>query len=139
MFRGRVESWNLRDTHMFETLAALAGHLGPRSRIAVWAHNSHLGAARATELGAHGELNLGQLVRTTWPDDSLLVGFTTYTGSLTAGPHRGGRRGGAGATGRGGGGGGGGPPPRAGGRGEGALPRRGRRRRRRAARLGAAA
>jgi erythromycin esterase-like protein len=84
MFRGRAESWNLRDTHMFETLAALAAHLGPRSRIAVWAHNSHLGDARATELGAHGELNLGQFVRERWGGESLLVGFTTYTGTVTA-------------------------------------------------------
>jgi len=84
LFRGREESWNLRDTHMLETLEALAEHLGPQARFAVWAHNSHLGDARATELGAHGELNLGQLVRERWPDDSLLVGFTTYAGSVTA-------------------------------------------------------
>jgi erythromycin esterase-like protein len=84
MFRGRAESWNLRDRHMFETLEALSDHLGSHSRIAVWAHNSHLGDARATELSANGELNLGQLVRDAWADDSLLVGFTTYTGSVTA-------------------------------------------------------
>ena len=84
MFRGRVASWNLRDTHMFETLEALADHLEPRSRIAVWAHNSHLGDARATELGEHGELNLGELVRRRWGDEALLVGFTTFTGWVTA-------------------------------------------------------
>jgi erythromycin esterase-like protein len=84
MFRGRAASWNLRDTHMFETLEALADHLGPRSRIAVWAHNSHLGDARATEMGAHGELNLGELVRRRWGGTALLVGFTTFTGTVTA-------------------------------------------------------
>jgi erythromycin esterase-like protein len=50
----------------------------------VWAHNSHTGDARSTELGDLGELTLGQLVRTTWPDDSLLVGFTTSHGEVTA-------------------------------------------------------
>src|SRR4029079_15023527 len=67
MFSSRVSSWNLRDPHMAETLAELDGHLSRRrnrpARIAVWAHNSHLGDARATEMGESGELNLGQLVR----------------------------------------------------------------------------
>jgi erythromycin esterase-like protein len=84
MFRGRVSSWNLRDTHMADTLDALADHLGPRSRIAVWAHNSHLGDARATEMGEHGELNVGRLVRERHAGEALLVGFTTYTGTVTA-------------------------------------------------------
>src|SRR5436189_1263085 len=87
MFRGRVSSWNLRDRHMAEALAALAEHLssdGRPARIVVWAHNSHLGDARATELGDAGELNLGQLVRERHPDEALLVGFTTYAGSVTA-------------------------------------------------------
>ena len=87
MFRGRVSSWNLRDTHMAETLAALVRHLDGqvgRARIVVWAHNSHIGDARATELGAAGELNVGQLVRTAWPDEALLVGFTTDHGRVTA-------------------------------------------------------
>jgi erythromycin esterase-like protein len=61
MFRGRVSSWNLRDTHMVETLVALRDYLDVP--VAVWAHNSHLGDARATELGAAGEHNVGQLVR----------------------------------------------------------------------------
>ena len=87
MFGGRVASWNLRDTHMMETLDALlawtartAGH----SRAVVWAHNSHLGDARATQMGAWGELNLGQLVRQKYGDDAWLIGFTTHTGSVTA-------------------------------------------------------
>jgi erythromycin esterase-like protein len=63
MFGGRVESWNLRDTHMMETLQSLLGHAGRISgeaRAIVWAHNSHLGDARATQMGDLGELNLGQ-------------------------------------------------------------------------------
>ncbi|HEY3171317.1 MAG TPA: erythromycin esterase family protein [Thermoanaerobaculia bacterium] len=87
MFQGRVSSWNLRDTHMAETLDALARFLqseGREPKIAVWAHNSHLGDARATELGGAGELNLGQLVRERSGPDAVLVGFTTYTGTVTA-------------------------------------------------------
>ena len=82
MFRGRASSWNLRDTHMADTLDALAAHL--RGRIVVWAHNSHLGDARATEMSRWGELNLGQLVRERHPGQALLVGFSTYTGTVTA-------------------------------------------------------
>jgi erythromycin esterase-like protein len=87
MFRGRSESWNLRDTHMEETLYVLAEHLEARqgeAKVVVWAHNSHLGDARATEMGAGGELNLGQLVRAERGRDARLVGFSTYTGSVTA-------------------------------------------------------
>lgn len=87
MFRGRVESWNLRDTHMFETLEALRAHLVSRGlppRVVVWAHNSHLGDARATELGEAGELNLGQLVRERHGDRARLIGFSTYHGTVTA-------------------------------------------------------
>lgn len=87
MFRGRVSSWNLRDEHMFETLQELAGHLrGPHdsARIVVWAHNSHLGDARATEMGDSGELNLGQLVREHYTSDCANVGFSTYSGTVTA-------------------------------------------------------
>jgi protein-L-isoaspartate(D-aspartate) O-methyltransferase len=60
MYYGAVESWNLRDRHMFETLERVLRHYGPESRGVVWAHNSHLGAAAATELGERGELNLGR-------------------------------------------------------------------------------
>ena len=88
MFRGHVASWNLRDRHMVETLGALVEHLRARSRraakVVVWAHNSHLGDARATELGRHGELNVGQLVREQHDRDAVLVGFTTYSGTVTA-------------------------------------------------------
>jgi erythromycin esterase-like protein len=87
VFRGGSESWNLRDRHMAETLETLGDHLertqGP-AKFAVWAHNSHLGDARATEMGERGELNVGQLVRRRHPGESLLVGFTTYSGTVTA-------------------------------------------------------
>ncbi len=88
LFSGRVSSWNLRDRHMADTLDALAGHLGRQrqapAKIVVWAHNSHLGDARATETAASGELNVGQLVRERHPGDCRLVGFTTYAGTVTA-------------------------------------------------------
>jgi erythromycin esterase-like protein len=86
MFHGR-ESWNLRDTHMAETLDTLTAHLsrqGPRAKVVVWAHNSHLGDARATEMGQRGELNLGQLVRQRYGHEAFNIGFSTYTGTVTA-------------------------------------------------------
>jgi erythromycin esterase-like protein/predicted phosphoribosyltransferase len=86
-FRAGIESWNLRDLHMAETLQALVEHLertrGP-TRAVVWEHNSHIGDARATELGQAGELNVGQLARERHGEQALLVGFTTFTGTVTA-------------------------------------------------------
>ncbi|HEX4155440.1 MAG TPA: erythromycin esterase family protein [Acidobacteriaceae bacterium] len=84
MFGGRVSSWNLRDRHMADTLDRLLDHLGPESKVIVWAHNSHLGDARATEMGHIGEINLGQLVREHYDRDAFLLGFTTYSGEVTA-------------------------------------------------------
>ena len=87
MFRGRHSSWNLRDTHMAQTIDALVSYLerqGREPKVVVWAHNSHLGDARATEMGQRGELNVGQLVRQRYGDAAVLVGFTTYTGTVTA-------------------------------------------------------
>ena len=87
MFKRRVSSWNLRDTHMADTLDALLAHLGRRfstPKIVVWAHNSHVGDARVTEMGEAGELNIGQLVRERHPGNAVLVGFSTYTGTVTA-------------------------------------------------------
>ena len=87
MFHRRMSSWNLRDTHMVETLDAVVEHLereGERARLCVWAHNSHLGDARATQMGRAGELNVGQLVRQRYGDDACLVGFTTHAGTVTA-------------------------------------------------------
>ena len=87
MYRGRISSWNLRDRHMAETLDALVDHLGRGGRapkIVVWEHNSHLGDARATEMGDEGELNVGQLVRERRGRDAVLIGFTTHHGWVTA-------------------------------------------------------
>lgn len=87
MFRGHVLSWNLRDRHMVETLEALMGHLGtPRNpaKIVVWAHNSHIGDARSTEMGLRGEWNVGQLVRERHASRAFLLGFSTYEGTVTA-------------------------------------------------------
>jgi erythromycin esterase-like protein len=87
MFQGRISSWNLRDQHMEETLEALATHLsrpGRPAKIVVWEHNSHIGDARATEIGYKGELNMGQLARERYPRDTVLIGFTTYQGTVTA-------------------------------------------------------
>ncbi|HLL99985.1 MAG TPA: erythromycin esterase family protein [Pyrinomonadaceae bacterium] len=89
MFRGRVSSWNLRDRHMAETVASLASHLenqGQSAKIVVWAHNSHLGDARATDMSrGRGEWNVGQLVREQYGEqDVRLIGFTTFEGTVTA-------------------------------------------------------
>ncbi len=87
MFLEEVSSWNLRDRHMAEALDALIGYLGRqgrRAKVVVWAHNSHMGDARATEMGERGELNVGQLVRERYGRDAVLVGFTTHHGTVTA-------------------------------------------------------
>jgi erythromycin esterase-like protein/predicted phosphoribosyltransferase len=87
MFVEKVSSWNLRDRHMIETLEALVAHLGRQGRpakIVVWAHNSHLGDARATEMSHRGELNVGQLMREKYAADAVLIGFTTHHGTVTA-------------------------------------------------------
>jgi len=86
MFLAEVPSWNLRDRHMADTLDALVAHLERQgdARIVVWAHNSHLGDARATEMSRRGELNVGQLVRERHGRDAVLVGFTTHHGTVTA-------------------------------------------------------
>lgn len=87
MFKSGHSSWNLRDTHMMQVLTALSAHLGndtAPAKIVVWAHNSHLGDARATGMHARGELNLGQLVRERFKEEAALIGFTTYHGTVTA-------------------------------------------------------
>jgi erythromycin esterase-like protein/predicted phosphoribosyltransferase len=87
MFLRDVSSWNLRDRHMVETLEALVAHLarqGGTPKVAVWEHNSHLGDARATEMGQRGELNVGQLVRERYGREAVLIGFTTHHGTVTA-------------------------------------------------------
>jgi erythromycin esterase-like protein len=86
MFAGRSASWNLRDTHMADTVELLANHLGEGepAQLIVWAHNSHVGDARATEMGDDGQLTLGQILRQRHPGETALVGFTTHSGTVVA-------------------------------------------------------
>jgi protein-L-isoaspartate(D-aspartate) O-methyltransferase len=84
MYYGSRESWNLRDQHMFETLQVLLAFRGPETKAVVWEHNSHVGNAAATEMGARGELNVGQLARETFGDGAYLVGFGTDHGTVAA-------------------------------------------------------
>jgi len=85
MFAGRSASWNLRDTHMADTLDMLAARLGKPDRpakLVVWAHNSHVGDARATAMSEAGELTLGQLMRQRHDGQVALIGMTTHTGGV---------------------------------------------------------
>jgi erythromycin esterase-like protein len=87
MFRREVSSWNMRDKHMMESFVRLTTHLSKKdypAKVIVWAHNSHLGDARATQMGERGELNVGQLVREHFGKDAVSIGFTTYDGTVTA-------------------------------------------------------
>lgn len=88
MFSGRISSWNLRDRHMADTVEALLAHFdrrtGKRTRIVVWEHNSHVGDARATQMGDQGEWTVGQLLRERHGGDVRLVGFSTHHGTVTA-------------------------------------------------------
>ena len=85
MYQGCAESWNLRDTHMFETLNTILDAKGPNSRAVVWAHNSHIGNAAFTDMGMHREeLNIGQLCKEKWDARARLIGFSTHTGTVAA-------------------------------------------------------
>lgn len=87
MFYGESSSWNLRDGHMAETVDSLITHISTGSKapkLIIWAHNSHVGDARATESGEMGQLNIGQLLREKYQDEVYIVGFTTHTGTVTA-------------------------------------------------------
>ena len=85
MYYGGAESWNLRDSHMADTLDHLLGARGPEAKAIVWAHNSHIGDARATDMGAvRGEHNIGQLARERWGDEVALIGLGTHTGTVSA-------------------------------------------------------
>ena len=84
MYYGSRASWNLRDSHMFETLKNLLAYHGPDSKAVVWAHNSHVGNAGATEMAARGEYNLGQLCRREFGEGAYLVGFGTHGGTVAA-------------------------------------------------------
>src|SRR3546814_5800940 len=88
MYHGAAESWNLRDTHMFETLELLLRAKGPQSKAIVWAHNSHIGDARFTEMGSvREELNVGQLCREHYGEEARLIGFGTHTGTVRSEEH----------------------------------------------------
>jgi erythromycin esterase-like protein len=90
MFTGGVSTWNLRDRHMTDTIEALVKHLDQQrggralTKVVVWAHNSHLGDARATDMGEQGEVNVGSLARERWGGEVFNVGFSTYGGTVTA-------------------------------------------------------
>lgn len=84
MFEGSVRSWNVRDSHMFESVKYLLDHYGPKSKIIIWEHNSHLGDCRATQMGLLGEHNLGQLCREEYGDEAYLVGLFTHSGKVSA-------------------------------------------------------
>lgn len=84
MYRGSTQSWNLRDRHMFDTLQQLLQAKGPNAKAVVWAHNSHIGDASATEMGWKGQFNIGELCRTAYGDKAVLIGFGTHTGSVAA-------------------------------------------------------
>ena len=87
MFDRQISGWNLRDRHMTETITSLAEHLQNQNRakkIVVWAHNSHLGDARATDMSRRGDWNVGQLIREAYPQNSVNIGFTTFTGTVSA-------------------------------------------------------
>jgi len=88
MVRGGPDSWNIRDRHMTDTLDRLMGHHGPAAKAIVWAHNTHVGDARFTDMADQGEVNLGQLVRERHREDGVVVvGFGSYRGRVVAGRH----------------------------------------------------
>jgi len=85
MVRGDGESWNVRDTHMMETLERLLEFHGPNSKAIIWAHNTHIGDASATDMADEGMYNIGELARKKYGNDVALVGFGSYRGSVIAG------------------------------------------------------
>lgn len=85
MIRSNAESWNIRDSHMEETLERLLDFHGPGSKAIVWAHNTHVGDARATDMADEGEYNIGELARKAFPGQTFLLGFGSYSGSVIAG------------------------------------------------------
>jgi erythromycin esterase-like protein len=84
MYQGSTESWNLRDRHMFDTLQRLLDRRGKGAKAVVWAHNSHIGNAAATAMGWQGEFNIGELCRTAFGDEAVLIGFGTDRGTVAA-------------------------------------------------------
>jgi protein-L-isoaspartate(D-aspartate) O-methyltransferase len=84
MYYGSRASWNLRDTHMFETLKTLLDFHGPQAKAIIWAHNSHVGDAAATEMSARGEYNIGHLCREEFGNSAYSIGFGTHSGTVAA-------------------------------------------------------
>ena len=85
MYYGGAASWNLRDSHMFQTLSRLLQWRGAGAKAVVWAHNSHIGDARQTEMGqVREELNIGQLCRQHFGGDCALIGMGTHSGTVAA-------------------------------------------------------
>ena len=84
MYFAENNSWNQRDQHMFETLQSVLDFRGPDAKAVIWEHNSHVGDARATEMSARGEFNVGQLVRQAYGDAAYLIGFGTDHGTVAA-------------------------------------------------------
>ncbi|WP_366942971.1 erythromycin esterase family protein [uncultured Cocleimonas sp.] len=84
MYYAENNSWNQRDQHMFETLQSVIAHRGPKAKVVIWEHNSHIGDARATQMSARGELNIGQLAREEYGNDAYLIGFGTDHGTVAA-------------------------------------------------------
>lgn len=84
MYYGNADSWNLRDFHMFQTLKSLLSYFGPHSKAVVWAHNSHIGNALATEMHSRGEINIGHLCKEHFKNKSYHIGFGTHNGTVAA-------------------------------------------------------
>ena len=84
MYYGGADSWNLRDLHMFNSLRSLMAFHGPDSKAIVWAHNSHIGNALATQMYARGEINIGHLCKESYGDQAYNIGFGTHTGTVAA-------------------------------------------------------
>ncbi|MEU1888712.1 erythromycin esterase family protein [Micromonospora rifamycinica] len=88
MVHGGPDSWNVRDIHMADTLDRLLDRYGPAARGIVWAHNTHIGDARATDMAGDGMVNIGQLARERWGRDAVtLIGLGGYRGTVVAAPH----------------------------------------------------
>lgn len=84
MYYSEKNSWNQRDQHMFDTLQSIIDFKGANSKVIIWAHNSHIGDARATQMSARGEFNIGQLVREHYGNEAYLIGFGTDHGTVAA-------------------------------------------------------
>lgn len=85
MVFGEEDSWNVRDNHMMSTLEMLLEYYGVTSKAVVWEHNTHIGDYRATDMVTDGQVNIGGLAREIYgPENVGLVGFGTYSGTVTA-------------------------------------------------------